>query len=117
MERLMWLKGLLRSFRYAFAGIAWALSSQRNLRIHAVATLLAVGLGFVQGIAAWEWCAVLFCVALVWGAELLNSALEVLCDRVTTQEDPHIRRAKDAAAGAVLVCAIISVVVAAIVFL
>ncbi len=113
----MWFKGLLRSFGHALAGIAWALSSQRNLRIHAVATVAVVVMGMVANIAAWEWCAVLFCVALVWGTELLNSALEVLCDRVTTQEDPHIRRAKDAAAGAVLICAIISVVVAAIVFL
>jgi diacylglycerol kinase (ATP) len=47
----------------------------------------------------------------------MNSALEVLCDRITTEPDEHIRRAKDAAAGAVLVCAIISVVVAALVFL
>jgi diacylglycerol kinase (ATP) len=50
-------------------------------------------------------------------AELMNSALEVLCDRITTEPDEHIRQAKDAAAGAVLVCAIISVIVAGIVFL
>lgn len=109
--------GLLRSFRCAFAGIAWALSTQRNLRIHAVATAAVVVLGFVRNIADWEWCAILLCVALVWAAELLNSALEVLCDRVTMQQDQHIRLVKDAAAGAVLVCAIISAVVAAIVFL
>ncbi len=74
-------------------------------------------LGFVQNISQGEWCAILGCISLVWAAELMNSALEVLCDRITTEPDEHIRRAKDAAAGAVLVCAIISVVVAALVFL
>lgn len=111
------ITSLLRSFRCAFSGIGWALRTQRNLRIHAAFTLGVVALGLVKSIAAWEWCAVLGCIALVWAAELMNSALEVLCDRITTEPDEHIRRAKDAAAGAVLVCAIISVVVAALVFL
>lgn len=111
------LHSLLRSFRCAFAGIGWALRTQRNLRIHALASLCVISLGFWVNLAAWKWCAVLGCVSLVWMAELVNSALEVLCDRITTEPDEHIRRVKDAAAGAVLVCAIISVVVAALVFL
>ena len=111
------IRPLLRRFRCAFSGIGWALRTQRNLRIHAAATVAVVVLGFVENITAWEWCAILGCISLVWAAELMNSALEVLCDRITTDPDEHIRRAKDAAAGAVLVCAIISVVVAALVFL
>lgn len=111
------ITALLRSFRCALSGILWALRTQRNLRIHAVATLGVVLLGWVENLAAWEWCAVLGCVALVWAAELLNTALEVLCDRITKEQDDSIRLAKDAAAGAVLVCAIISLVVAALVFL
>jgi len=112
-----WLSGLLRSFRHAFTGIAWALRTQRNLQIHALAVVVVVMLGLVANIAAWEWCAVLLCIALVWMAELFNTALELLCDRVTQQQDEHIRRVKDAAAGAVLVMAIIAVIVAGIVFL
>lgn len=108
---------LLRSFRCAFSGIGWALRTQRNLRIHTAFTLGVVILGLVENLAAWEWCAILGCIALVWAAEMMNSALEVLCDRITTERDEHIRLAKDAAAGAVLVCAIISVLVAALVFL
>lgn len=111
------ITALLRSFRCAFSGIGWALRTQRNLRIHALATVLVTALGLVDNITAWEWCAVLGCIALVWAAELLNSALEILCDRITTEPDEHIRLAKDAAAGAVLICAIISVIVAAFVFL
>jgi len=111
------ITSLLRSFRHAFSGIGWALRTQRNLRIHALATVFVIALGLVESITTWEWCAVLGCIALVWAAELLNSSLEILCDRITTEQDEHIRRAKDAAAGAVLICAIISVVVAALVFL
>jgi len=111
------VSALLRSFRCAFAGIGWALRTQRNLRIHALATLCVVSLGFAVNLTTWKWCAILGCISLVWMAELMNSALEVLCDRITTEPDEHIRRAKDAAAGAVLVCAIISIIVAGIVFL
>lgn len=107
---------LLRSFRCAFSGVGWALRTQANLRIHAAATLLVVTLGLIDNLAAWEWCAILGCIALVWCAELFNTALEILCNRVTTEPDEHIRRAKDTAAGAVLVCAIFSVVVALWVF-
>lgn len=111
------IPALIRSFRHAFAGIAWALRTQRNMRIHALAALVVITAGLVDNLASWEWAAVVGCIALVWAAELLNSALEALCDRITTEPDEHIRRAKDAAAGAVLVCALISMIVAALVFL
>ncbi|MCX6853954.1 MAG: diacylglycerol kinase family protein [Verrucomicrobia bacterium] len=111
------LSSLFRSFRCAFAGIGWALRTQRNLRIHALATAVVTVLGFGVNLPAWKWCAVLGCISLVWMAELMNSALEILCDRITTEPDEHIRRAKDASAGAVLVSAIISIVIATLVFL
>ncbi len=110
------LAPLFRSFRCAFSGIIWALRTQRNLRIHAAATLSVVILGWQVDLAPWKWCAVLGCIALVWMAELFNTALEILCDRVTSAHDEQIRRVKDAAAGAVLVAAIMSVIVAVIVF-
>lgn len=110
------LAPLFRSFRCAFSGIVWALRTQRNLRIHAAATLSVLILGWQVHLAPWKWCAVLGCTALVWVAELFNTALETLCDRVTPAHDEQIRRVKDAAAGAVLVAAIISVIVAVIVF-
>ena len=108
---------LIRSFRCAFSGIGWALRTQRNLRVHTAATLTVVSLGLVVNLSAMKWCAVLGCIALVWVAELLNTALEVLCDRVSREQDESIRRIKDVAAGAVLIAAIISVIVAAMVFL
>ena len=111
------LAALLRSFRCAFSGIAWALHTQRNLRLHAAATLAVVALGLIVNLPNWKWCAVLGCISLVWVTELLNTALEALGDRITTEQDERIRRIKDVAAGAVLVAALISAIVAIIIFL
>lgn len=111
------LAALFRSFCHAFSGIRWALRTQRNLRIHATATLVVIAAGFVCNLPDWKWCAVLGCISLVWMAELMNTAIEHLCDRVTKEQDESVRRVKDVAAGAVLVTAIISVVVAVLVFL
>lgn len=105
-----------RGFVFAARGVRWGLGTQRNLRVHAVAAAAVVALGAWHGVAAWEWCALLLAIGLVLGAELLNSALEVLCDRVTGERDEAIRIAKDAAAGGVLLAALAAAAVGAVVF-
>jgi len=111
------LRALIRSLRFAIAGVAYALRSEKNLQIHAAASVAAVVLGVICGISRAEWCAVLMAVGLVWAAELLNTAVERLADAVTREPNEQIGHAKDAAAGAVLVAAIIAAVVGAVVFL
>ena len=111
------LSSFLRGFAHAFRGICYGLRTQRNLRIHAVATLLVAGLAVWLGIAAWEWCAVSLASGAVWAAELLNTAIERLADRVTLERDEFIRDVKDAAAGAVLVMSIAAACVGAVIFL
>lgn len=106
-----WFASVLRSFGPALAGLAWALKTQRNLQVHVMAAVLVVALGFWLQIADWEWCAVLLATGLVWTAELLNTALEVLADRVTKEREEAIRRVKDTAAAAVLMAALAAVVV------
>lgn len=112
-----WLGGVLRSFRCAGTGIGWAWRSQRNLRIQAVAAIAVIAAGLSFQIAPWEWCALVLSMGLVGMAELLNTALEILCDRVTRETDATIRRAKDAAAGGVLIAAVASLAVGVIIFL
>lgn len=101
-----WLASVLRSFGPAWAGLVWALRTQRNMQVHALATLVAAGFGIWLQIAAWEWCAVLLACGLVWAAELLNTAIEALADRVSKEREEPIRRVKDAAAAAVLMAAL-----------
>jgi diacylglycerol kinase len=111
-----WLASVLRSFGPPLAGLAWALKTQRNLQVHAIATVLVVILGFGLQLAAWEWCVVLLAIGLVCAAELLNTALEILADRVSKEREEPIRRVKDAAAAAVLMAALAALGVGLVVF-
>ncbi len=112
-----WLQKVLLSFTYAWAGISWAMRTQRNLQIHAAATAGVLVLGCLRQVSAIEWCVLFLCIGLVWMAELFNTALEVLCDRVRQEHDERIRRVKDTAAGAVLVAAVTAAIVGIIVLL
>jgi diacylglycerol kinase len=112
-----WLLGVLRSFPYAFAGIGWMLRTQRNAQIHVAITCAVIIAGFFFRISAGEWLVLIAFITLVLALEALNTALEAVVDLASPQFHPLAKRAKDAAAGAVLIGAIGSVVAGAIVFL
>lgn len=107
----------LSSLAHAFRGIGLGLRTQRNLRLHALATAVAGGLGLWLDLVAWEWCAVCLACGAVWAAELLNTAIEALANRITQDHDDFIRDVKDLAAGAVLVLCIASATLGLILFL
>lgn len=100
------LRGRIESFRNAGAGLADTFASQTNAKIHAAATLAVVALGLLLGISYVDWCWLVLAIALVWVAECLNTALELLADATSPDPHPLVGRAKDAAAGAVLCAAI-----------
>jgi diacylglycerol kinase (ATP) len=109
--------GLWGSFRHAWAGLIHTVVHQPNMRIHLGAAYLVslVGSGIPLGLA--EKVTLIFCVLLVFFAEILNSALEQLVDLATEQLHAKAKIAKDAAAAGVLVLAIGTVVIfAALVF-
>jgi len=110
------LRARAQSFVDAGRGLATLLASQANARIHLLATIAAVALGAWLELGAAEWCWIALAVALVWVTEALNSALEALADAVHPARDPRIGRAKDFAAGAVLVAAIAAAVIGALLF-
>lgn len=99
----------LQSIRYALDGLKILWCEQHNARVHLLATVLVIMCGLLLAISATEWILVLLLIGLVWVAEALNSAVEYLCDRVTTEQDPLIGKAKDAAAAGVLIASIIAV--------
>jgi diacylglycerol kinase (ATP) len=101
-----WGWARVRSFADAAAGLCHVFATQTNARIHAVATLLVVGCGFFFGLIAVEWALVIGAIALVWTAEALNTAVESVADLASPERHPLAGRAKDAAAGAVLVASI-----------
>ena len=107
----------LKSFKYAWQGFKALLRYEHNARIHCVAAFAVIIAGFLFRISAAEWLAIVLCIGLVISAEAMNSAVEALADRITTDHDPLIGRAKDLGATAVTILALVSVVVALIIFI
>ena len=106
----------MRSFRYAFRGIRYILRTQHNAWLHALATAGVVIAGMALRVSATEWCLLVLAMMGVWTAEAINTAMEQLSDAVSPQDHPLVGRAKDAAAGAVLLSAIGAAVIGLIVF-
>lgn len=108
---------LIKSFGYAFRGIQYCFKTQLNFRIHLLAVALVTAAGFIFTISKTEWLVVIICCMSVITTEMINSAIEKLCNMVTTETNSTIKIIKDVAAGAVLLCAMASVAAGAIIFL
>jgi diacylglycerol kinase len=102
---------ILRSFYFAFAGLAYLFRTQRNARIHLVLGTGACGVAFWLRISRVEWAVLVFTIALVLILEGLNTAVEAAIDLASPKVHPLAKAAKDLAAGMVLIAAIASVAV------
>ena len=105
-----------RSFVYAGRGLRTMLLSQHNARIHAAATFAVIAAGVALQVSRLEWLCLILATVSVWTAEALNTALEFLCDVASPEFHPLVEKAKDVAAGAVLLCAIGAALVGLLVF-
>jgi diacylglycerol kinase (ATP) len=108
--------GRLRSVRYAVRGIGVMVRSQHNAWLHAAATVAVVAFGLGLGVSAADWCWLVLAMMAVWTAEALNTAFEFLTDVASPTFHPVAGKAKDVAAGAVLISAVGSVVIGLLVF-
>ncbi len=99
------------SFRYAFSGFKYALTTQINLRIHLVITLCIVGLGVYVRLKPLEWGIILLAIGLVLGTELINTAIEAGIDLASPQIHPLAKTGKDVAAAAVLMSVILAIMI------
>ncbi len=106
----------MRRFVHAFRGIGMAVRSEVNLWFHIAAGGFVFAAAFFLQLPRVEWCLLALCVGFVIAAELLNTAIEKVVDLVSPDFHELARRAKDIAAGAVLVAAISSVVVGLLIF-
>lgn len=107
---------LLRSFGYAFAGIAYILRTQRNARIELAVGLGAVVLALWLGLTPLEWAVLAITIALVLALEWINTSLELAVTLASPERHPSAKAAKDIAAACVLLGAITSVVVGLLLF-
>lgn len=95
----------LKSFGYAFEGIALMLKTQHNAWLHLIATTLVTGLAVWCRVDAGDWRWLIGAMTMVWMAEAMNTAVESLCDVVSPQYSLAVKCAKDLAAGGVLIAA------------
>jgi diacylglycerol kinase len=109
--------GRIKSFGNAFRGIFFAFKTQHNIWIHSLAIVVVVIAGFIFKLDVMEWGLVVLAIGLVLAAEMINTAMEWLIDLVSPDYSEKAGLIKDAAAGAVLIAAVISVIIGSIVFL
>ncbi|MEH7437465.1 diacylglycerol kinase family protein [Neobacillus drentensis] len=108
---------LLGSFSYAVTGILTALLSERNMRIHLISSIVVFLLSIYFSITKMELIVILFAIGGMFSLELINTAIERVVDLVTKEYHPLAKQAKDIAAGAVFLYAVLSVIVGSIIFI
>lgn len=108
---------LYKSFGYAFQGIFNTIRTERNIKIHCAAAILVTIFGIWLQISKTEWmiCFILF--GLILALELVNTAVEATVDLFTEERKPLAKKAKDAAAGAVLIAVIFAAVIGILIFI
>lgn len=106
------MKDFILSFKYAIEGIINTIKEERNIKIHLLAVIVVITFGVIYKISIIEWMICLILFGLVISLELVNTAIENTVDLVTDEKKELAKKAKDASAGAVLVSAIISVIIA-----
>jgi diacylglycerol kinase len=106
----------IAAFKHAFSGLGNVIRTQQNAWVHALATIVVVVAGLWLQLEKWKWAVLLVAIAMVWLAECFNTALEFAVDLASPDVHPLARQAKDAAAAAVLVAAIFSLIIGLLIF-
>lgn len=112
-----WLLKRFKSFGYALKGIWLLFRHEANAQIHLLAIVVVTSAGLYFHISTTEWALVALAIGIVVSAEAFNSAIEKLTDSIYKDYNEKAGAIKDIAAGAVLVCAIVAVIIGCIVFL
>ena len=105
------------SFKHAFRGIGIAVKTQPNFQIHLIAAMLVLVAGWKYDLSGAEWAIILFTILWVLLTEMINTALESIVDLITLEYRETAKTAKDVAAGAVLLGAIGSIIIALLIFI
>jgi diacylglycerol kinase (ATP) len=106
----------IHSFHLAFSGVWYAIRTQLNFKVHSLAAVLAVVLGFYFQISHVEWVALILTIVLVFVAEMINTSIESMTNLITTEHRQQAKIAKDISAGMVLTAAIGAVIVGIVIF-
>ena len=110
-EAEQFVKSRKNSFLAAFQGLAFVFRTQRNAWIHLAMTIIVVGISIFLPLDIGEWITILLVIGLVWLAEFLNTAFEVLVDLASPEIHPLAKISKDVGAASVLIAAILAVII------
>ena len=111
------IKRFVNSFGYALEGLIYAFKYEQNMLVHILATILVVVLGLIVDLSSTEWLFVFLIIGLVVATELINTSIEAVVDLISPDEHPLAKIAKDTAAAAVMVFAIVSILIGIFIFL
>lgn len=111
------LRKRLKSFTYAFNGIKLLIRYEQNAWIHCCIAIITILAGIIFGLSPTEWIAIIFAIGMVLAAEAINSSIETICDLISPEYNLAIKKAKDLAAGAVLILAIAAAIIGLVIFL
>ena len=109
-------KRLTSSFKYAIEGLLHVIKRERNMQIHLTIACIILFLAYFFSVSKMEWIVLLLCIGIVISLESMNTAIERAIDLCTEEIKPLAKQAKDTAAAAVFVFAIISVIIGLIIF-
>ncbi|HEY6539673.1 MAG TPA: diacylglycerol kinase family protein [Ktedonobacteraceae bacterium] len=110
------LAKFIAGFGFAFSGLWHAIRTQVNMKVHITLAMLALALGIALHISAVEFALIFVAIAGVMIAEMFNTVIELCVDLASPSYHPLAKIAKDVAAGAVLLSAIMAIIIALFVF-
>lgn len=108
---------ILKSVYNAYCGIKYTVLHEKNFVVEVFGAIVVVVGAIVFKSSITEWLAIVLCIGIVLSLEIVNTAIEKMCNYLTQDFHPSIKIIKDAAAGAVLLFSLISIIVACIIFL
>ena len=111
------IKRFFKSFGYALDGLVYAFKYEQNMLVHILATITVVILGIVLEISPVEWLICFLIIGLVIATELINTSIEAVVDLTCPETNPLAKVAKDTAAAAVMVFAIVAILLGVFIFL
>ncbi len=119
MHRTLWghIKRRIKSFKYAFKGLYFVITTQTNMQIHLLTMIFVVSAGFFFNISLTEWLFLILAIALVLIAEIVNTSIEEIVNFISPDFNKKAGLIKDLGAAFVLLAAIFSIIVGTIIFL
>lgn len=117
MEKNKGVSKFVKGFGYAYSGLVHTFKTELNFRVHFFAAIVVSLFGLFFRVSFFEWLWIFLSIALVMAAELFNTAIEALANNISLSFDPFIKKAKDAAAAAVLLVSVFAFLVGVFIFI